>query len=244
MATRYLAGLIGLVVLTATPVWAAPINYGSYLGTTVLFDDITADDGVMIGPPTLNGDSVEFTPRIASGASGGATHTIDNVLTFGLAALPGFAISGFSVAESGLRGLMGDGTNVTAAIAGVTIQLIIDEVDGNPIAPVLQNFIATLTANLPNSPGDNPWNIAFGLDIDQILGLESVPFEFGATHLLISVTNTLTTTSEDGSSAQINKDALSVAATTIPTTEVPEPSSLCLVGLGVITAYRRMRRSA
>jgi len=244
MATRYLAGLIGLVVLTATPAWAAPINYGSYLGTTVQFDDITADDGVMIGAPTVNGDSVEFTPRIASGASGGATHTIENVLTFGLAALPGFVISEFWVAESGIKTLGGSGTDLTTAIGGVTIQLTIDEVDGNPITPVAQNFIINHISNLVAQPGENPWNLAFGLDIDQILGLESVPFEFGATHLMISVTNKLTTTSEDGSFAQITKDALSVSATTIPTTAVPEPSSLCLVGLGVMTAYRRMRRSA
>jgi hypothetical protein len=244
MAMRHLAGLIGLLVFTATPVWAAPINYGSYLGSTVQFDDITADDGVMIGPPTVIGDSVEFTPRIASGSSGGGTHTIDNVLTFGLFAQPGFAISDFHLAESGFVTLSGEGTDETTAVSRATVQLIIDEVDGNPITPVIQNFIFTNNFDLDASPGDNPWSIAFGLDIEFILGMEPVPFAFGATHLLVSVTNTLTTTSEDGSSAQINKDALSVAATTIPTTEVPEPSSLCLVGLGVMTAYRRLRRSA
>jgi hypothetical protein len=223
-----------------------PIALGDFSGATVEFINVVADDGTLLGPASLNGDSLEFTPRISTGSSGGATATIDNIVTFGLTALPGFAITDFQTSESGLRSLSGNGTSDTTTISKVTVELIIDEVDGSPITPVTQDFIISLFANLAASPGDNPWNLAFGLDLNGILTQESVPFTFGATHLFVSLTNTLTTTSEDGSSAAITKDAFNVAATTIPipTTEVPEPSSLCLVGLGVMTAYRRLRRSA
>ena len=109
MTTRHLSGLIALLVFTASPVWAAPIALGDFSGATVEFINVVADDGTLVGPATLNGDSLEFTPRISTGSSGGATQTIDNIVTFGLTALPGFAITDFQTSESGFRSLSGNG---------------------------------------------------------------------------------------------------------------------------------------
>jgi hypothetical protein len=165
-------------------------------------------------------------------------------LTFGLAAKPGFAIDSFSAEATGILSLTGFGTSLTTAMEAITISLVIDEVDGNPIAPLTQPLSASVLFQMfPNPFVDEPWSILSSANLAGILTLNSVPFTFGATHALISFTNTLSTTSEGESTASIRKDAFSVSASTIPTTAVPEPSSLCLVGLGVMAAYRRLRRA-
>ena len=163
-------------------------------------------------------------------------------LTFGLDAKPGFAIDSFIAQANGIFSLMGLGTGLTTATEAILIDLIIDEVDGNPIAPITQALGVSYGANLLANPGeDQPWSIGVTGNLPGILTSNSVPFTSGATHAFISFTDTLSTVSEDGSAASIRKDAFSVAADTIPTTTVPEPSSLCLVGLGVMAAYRRLR---
>ena len=243
MAKRQLACLIGLLVLVARPVWAAPISLGDFTGATVEFTDVVADDGTLIGPATLNGDSLDFSPRLSSGSAGGSSSATVATLTFGLAAKPGFAIDSFTAEAYGILSLTGLGTALTTAMEAIKIDLIIDEVDGNPIAPVTQPISASVLFQLfPNPFEDEPWSVLAGASLPGILTLHSVPFTFGATHALISFTDTLSTTSEDGSTASIRKDTFSVAAETIPMTAVPEPSSLCLVGLGVMAAYRRLRR--
>ena len=87
-------GLIGLVVLTATPVGLLRLIRRFHRPDRPVRpthrrrrrDDRPADPEWRLS---------RFTPRIASGSSGGGIHTIDNVLTFGLSALPGFVISEF-----------------------------------------------------------------------------------------------------------------------------------------------------
>ena len=56
--------------------------------------------------------------------------------------------------------------------------------------------------------------------------------------MAVAVITLSATASEVGSAAFIRKDAFRVAAHTIPTTAVPEPSSLCLA---VTASYRRLR---
>jgi hypothetical protein len=82
---------------------------------TVEFLNVVADDGAQIGLATLNGDSLEFSPRLSSGATDGSTQTTVATLTFGLAAQPGFAIDSFAVQESGVMSLTGVGTFATTA---------------------------------------------------------------------------------------------------------------------------------
>jgi len=243
MAKHQLVCLVGLLFLVVRPVWAAPITLGDFSGATVEFTNVVADDGAQIGAATLNGDSLEFTPRLSSGSAGGSSGATAATLTFGLAAKSGFAIDAFIAQANGIYSLTGLGTGLTNAMEGIFIQLIIDEVDGNPIAPVTQNLGVSGGFNLlANADEDQPWAVGVGGNLPGILTSNSVPFTFGATHAFITFTDTLSTASEDGSTATIRKDAFSVGAETIPTTAVPEPSSLCLVGLGVMAAYRRLRR--
>lgn len=244
MAKRQLAFLVALLVLVVRPVWAAPIALGDFNGATVAFTGVVADDGAEIGPAMLNGDSLEFSPRLSSGASGGSADSTVAMLTFGLAALPGFVIDSFSAQANGIFSLTGFGSFLTSVKDAIIIDLTIDEVDGIPITPVTEPISVSATFNLgANADEDQPWSVGVSGNLPGILTSNSVPFTFGATHAFITFTDTLSTTSQDGSAATISKDAFRVAADTVPTTAVPEPSSLCLVGLGVIGAYRRLRRA-
>jgi len=238
--------LVGLMVLTAQPGWTAPISLGDFAGTTVVFQNVVADDGVLFGPAVLSGDSLEFEPRLTSASSGGGSQMTLGTLTLGVSAQPGFVIDGISASESGLYSLLGSGTSATDVLAAILLEVTVDEVDGNPIAPVSWNVNASVSFNLLANPGlDDPWSMGVSASVMNGLILNSVPFSFGATHVLITVPNTLSTESESNSSASIGKDTVRISATTSPIAAVPEPGTagLWILGIGVTAVYRRLRRS-
>jgi hypothetical protein len=125
MAKRQLACLVGLFLLVAHPAWAAPITLENFTGATVEFLNVVADDGAQVGAATLNGDSLEFSPRLASGSAGGGSNATVATLTFGLAALPGFAIDSFIMQAIGFFSLDGTGTGLTSAMEAVLVHALL-----------------------------------------------------------------------------------------------------------------------
>ena len=249
MAKRVVLGrlgyFVGLMVVVAQPVMAAPIPLGDFAGATVEFLNVVADDGTQIGPAVLNGDSLEFSPRLSASSSAGTSASTPATLTLGLSAQPGFVLNTFSSAENGLFSLFGGGSGATTAQAATNMQVTIDEVDGNPIAPINNPVNVIVGFNLAANPGlDQPWSTGVTANIMAALIASGVPFSFGATHVLVTWSNTLTTQSEPNSSAAINKDAFRVSATTTPIAAVPEPATtgLAILGLALTAVYRRSRR--
>lgn len=238
----WLAGLAGLAILAAAPGWAAPVALGDFTGATLTFQNVVADDGTLFGPAALSGDTLEFAPRLSSGSGGAGASTTLSTLTFGISAQAGFVIDSVLALESGLYTLFGTGTSATSALSGLLVEVTVDEVDGAPIAPVSWNVNASVSFNLLANPGDdNPWSLGVGANIMAGLTGNAVPFLFGATHVLVSLSNTLTTESEAISTASISKDLLRVSATTSPVVAVPAPGAAgpWMLGLGAIALFRR-----
>ena len=99
---------------------AAPINYGDFAGTTVTYVQVTEDSATdtppLFGPPTVNGDQLDFnTPNFhANSNNGGPVDITDGQLNFGIWATLPNVVEVFSMTEAGDYTLFGAGTSATA----------------------------------------------------------------------------------------------------------------------------------
>src|SRR3712207_4160532 len=64
---RCVASAAALLAGLTAPAGAAQINYGTFMGTHVIYTNITEDTGAseplpLFGPPTVTGDSIDFNP--------------------------------------------------------------------------------------------------------------------------------------------------------------------------------------
>jgi len=238
---------IGGVVLMPARSPAAPINYGSFSGTTVDFTNVTEDSGTdptpLYGAPTVTGNTMDFDPVSFNAFSqDGSPDITDGTLTFGIAAKAGQSIDLVRFEEAGDFSLLGIGGMETFASATAPVFVNVLEIDGIGIDPIKVDF------NLAFQPTDGKYDLTqFGggpqgqgtwtgnLDVDVLAMLADADIspDARATRLSITMDNTLTALSKTGTSALIaKKDNNGVIITVVP--EIPEPTSLALLLVGVV----------
>lgn len=245
---------------------AAPINYGSHVGTSVTYIDVTeasttSDVEPLFGTPVFSGNSIDFNPvgfdAHASGAGG--SDSTGARLTFGVQAQPGDAVTNIQFSEAGdtsLAGAGNDGTSTSVTAAGT---LTINSVDGVAITPIVRpislNFSPSGgTYGLSSDGGGLPiyhtqWTGSLGVNINNILTSASVPFTLGATNISVDIVNTLSALSQAGTQALINKQDFGGVSITVNVPggggdpEIPEPATAVLAGLfAAMAALGRGRR--
>jgi hypothetical protein len=219
---------------------AAPINYGSHVGTTVRYIDVTEDtttsDPVpLFGAPIFSADSIDFNPVgfDAQAMGAGGNDVTGARLTFAIEAQAGKYLRNISFSEAGDTTLAGAGNDSTSTSVTATGTITVTHANFAPITPFVQPIALTFTPSggtygLATDGGGGPifsqqWTGSLLVNINQI-----VP---NATRVSIDVTNTLTANSQAGTMAGINKNDFGGISITV---NIPEPTSLVLGFLGVI----------
>lgn len=253
-----LAVIAAILTLVAAPsVFAVPINYNDFEGTTVWYRDVTEDTNTgdtqpLFGMPTISGDALDFNPigfsASASGANG--VDQTDGQLFFMIEAKPGQGIGSIVLTEAGDVTLTGFGTDRT--FAAVTTNITIDILETTAGARNV-NGQATMTFTPSggdfdqlNDGGGGPlfssnWSGGALIEVGAILAANGFSGET-ATKVNINLDNVLSALSEDGTVATIAKKDADISGLTIEVMEViPEPSSL-LLSLGSLLVLAGARR--
>jgi hypothetical protein len=245
-----------VVAATHQPATAVPINYGSHVGTTVDYlnvteDTTTGDTLPLFGAPIFSADSIDFNPvGFDAAASGtGDSDTTGAQLTFTIMSHAGKAVTNINFSEAGDTTLGGLGNDSTATSVTATGTVTISQVDGVAIAPLVRPISLTFspsggTYGLLSDAGGGPifhtpWTGSLLLNVGQILTTAGVPFNFGASKVAIDLVNTLSATTQTGTAAVISKKDFGGISITV---NVPEPASLVLAGLA-LAGFLGARRS-
>lgn len=256
----FMAGavLVFLLAVNCQPSLSAPINYGSFMGTDVTYVDVTeasATDPVpLFGPPTVNGNSIDFNPvGFAANASGaGDSDITDGQLTFMVTAKPEKRILNISLSEAGDTTLAGIvPLNSTGTVTAVTASgvLNISEVDFAGINVISVPFVMTFNPSggsyfLGTDGAGGPffhtqWAGGVTLNLVPILAANGhpIPPAGGATKITLNLDNTLVAVSENGTTALIAKKdfgGLSITVNKPGEPVIPEPTTTVLAGLGLL----------
>lgn len=235
---------------------AAPINYGSFSGTTVDYIDVTEESNSgdplpLFGAPTVSGDSLDFNPvGFDANSSGGGADITDSNLSFEVHAKTGHAIKNILLSEAGDTTIAGFGDNGTLTSVTADGVLNIYEVDGVGIGlpgiPIALTFTPLGGIYKLGDLGGGPfyhtqWSGSLLLDIHQILTQNSIPFTYGATKISLNIDNTLTAVSQSGTTALIAKKDFGGISITV---NVPEPGAALGFGLGFVGLFAGARRKA
>ncbi|TWT48758.1 PEP-CTERM sorting domain-containing protein [Botrimarina hoheduenensis] len=203
--------------------------------------------------PDVALDSIDFNPTgfQARSETPGTTNTTTQ-LNFNVAAQPGRVIESFRFAQAGDTTIVG-GPSTDDNRTSVVATLMIEVLEINGVAPpVAISFQKALTYN--PSAGDFLLNTDSGggvfyqaswsgmASIDVATELVLAGYSAQATLVAVTVDTTLSASTVGGNSAFIKlKDADGLVTTDllITTNNVPEPSALGLLTLGLLTAARR-----
>lgn len=258
-ATLALVAILGLVIAPSIAS-AAPINYGDFSGTTVMYLDVTEDTNTgdtqpLFGAPTVSGDSLDFDPVgfSANSSGGGPPDQTDGQLNFMISAIGTNVIDSIFLSEAGDTSLARSIVSNEDAFTQVTANVFVDilEVDGSPINAINVSGQMSFTPSggdylLSTDGAGNPtfntsWSGNYFLDLGPILSANNITGD--ATKVSVALDNTLTASSGPNSSAFIaKKDFDGVSITTNPDPNmIPEPTTavLALGGLLMLTGSRR-----
>ena len=237
---------VAIAAFLFTPAFAAPINYGDFAGSTVMYLDVTetantpGDSEPQYGAPSILGDKLDFDPAgFTATSTGGLPDLTDGQLNFTMMGVPGAAISTISLSEGGDYNLLGTGTAATQIHYGLGLtSIVVLEVDGSPLAsPVSLGAISTGGSDDLSLGADllTPWSLDMLYDVNAALDAAKVDYIVGATKLEIAIDNTLAAISEASSIAFIAKKDFMVDVTVTPFDpfNIPEPSTFVLLGLAL-----------
>ena len=252
-----LLAVVGWVLLPAAT-FATPINHGDYEGTTIWFRDVsedtntTGDTPPLYGVPTVNGDSLDFSPVGFSASASGAfgVDQTDGNLFFDIQAKPFAGVESLVISEAGdttLSGFSGDAftsvsTNITVDILRTTAGA------ANITYQTTMNFTPSsgdysLIADGGGSPlYSTNWSGGALIEFGAILAANGLAGE-KATRVQVNVDNILTALSQEGTAATIAKKDFDTSGLTVEVnTDIPEPSAALLALLGVFAGGFRRRR--
>jgi hypothetical protein len=249
LVSRRCAGIALLLAGMAAAADAASISYPN-VGPVVpgyTFTNIVESSGTdavpLYGapdPPTGVPFGINFTPDMfTSSASGGVTDITDGQLNFSInAPAPSGGVTLIKFREGGTFALSGTGTSATQALGGAILRATILEINGVAVAPInLAPSSASVGFNLVTSPGQGLWIISSTMNVAaQMAGLGFAPAQI-ATKVDVVINNSLVTTSQAASTANIAKNRFEISLT-------PEPHSMALAGmamcgLGFVRSRRR-----
>jgi len=155
-------------------------------------------------------------------------------------AKPGVGISQLLYNEAGDFTLLGFGTDNTLSSVRAAFFVNVLEVDGAGITPINLDFAMDMSPSggvyrLAEQGGgplqQGNWLGNLTVDVDQALADAGVPFDIGATLVTVTLDNTLSALSQDGTSAFIAKKDFGGTSITVV---VPEPASLLLMAFGLV----------
>jgi len=231
------------------------INYGDFIGNTVVFENVAEDSGTdptpLYGAPLVSGDTLDFDPigfeSFSTGA--GAIDITDGTLGLRVAAKPGNHIPFIDFSERGDYSLVGFSGDAVATVSA-TFFVNVMQVDGVDhfidLGPHHMGFAPDGGSYALDDGGPTPieqgvWSGNIHIDLTQELRDRGVNVGF-VTLVTIVADNTLITASmEAGNSALIQKKDFSGLAIGVPE---PGTTSILLLGAIVCSFARRIRRNA
>jgi hypothetical protein len=249
---------------------AAPIDYGDFMGNSVTFLDVIENSATdpdhfppvvsppnpnagLYGPPTLSGDSLDFTPINFDAISQFSSPPFDQTdghLTFMVEAKPNQFIQNIDFFEGGSLTLAGTGTDSTRVdVSGVGF-INVTHIDGAAVnvvqIPIDLKFSFGSNAGTDNGTrllGTNgpvngfSWTGNQLINIKQELINRGIPVVNGATKISVNFDNTLLAQSEQLAGAFIDKKDFFIV-----TINIPEPTSCLLALAGAFAGLLLMRR--
>lgn len=245
-----------IICLAASSLAQAGIfPYGSFVASDFTYENVV-ETNLEVAPlfdaPILSGNSLTFSPpNFAAGGTGPQLDFKDSTITTIISAHTGQAIENVHFAEAGdytLRGLPGGFGEVTVGAAFFIEFLEINNSATHPalltLPALIKNMQFTTGAGLNGGeyarPGDDgtavPWTGSVLLDIEQHLIDNGVNGK--ATKVKLRFDNALTALADATSIAFIKKK---LADGVVVTTNIPEPTSLVLLGMCVANFAIRRR---
>ncbi len=225
---------MGMVVLAACPPAAADsLGYGDFLGThpgevdfLQVLESSISDAVPLYHPPTRVGNGLYFFPSaFVSQSAGGAADTTSGTLSMRIRADSGFFLEVITVVESGGFRLTGIGTPATSA----TVNGLCTAAD---IAPGTHGFLSGSLNVSPPPVYALPAHGAGAFTATTQLDLTGLYI----TEVALNFNNNLQSTSEQGTSALIQKEYIGII--------VPEPATLGFFVIGLLLLNRRQPRWA
>ena len=229
---------------------AAPITYGDFAGSTVMYLDVTentnsGDTLPLFGAPTVAGDVLDFNPSgFSASSAGGSPDITDGQLNFTMMGSAGNAITscGFRNGAITLCSVLGRPRLRLGMVLRLPRSRVL-EIDGVAVSPIsLASSSDSDSKDLINDSGiADPWSLAVPYNVNARLTNRGISYLAGATKIKVALDNTLLAISEPTSIAFIAKKDFKVR---VRTAVIPEPSSLVLLsvvacGAGVIRRRRR-----
>jgi hypothetical protein len=229
---------------------AASHDFGDFLDTSVGYLQVTTSSptdptGEPFGTPTLSAESLVFSPpAFAAESAGGGTNTITGGLSTTVVGLDDMGISTLEVQDAGDYTLVGSGTAATDVTLSSPVTVTISDLNNSPITPIVIptsiTFSPSSSFNLAADPGSSIWT--GDLNVDLAAAIAGAGDSGTATSVGLSISDTLTATSESGSIAEIEKKARDVISITTTVQAVPEPTSIGLLTIAGGALLKRRRR--
>ena len=196
---------------------AVTIPYGNFVGATVDYvgvEEIVDPGDGLFGAPTVAGDALDFNPQgFSASAQNGTSDINDSNLRFTIMAHQGKGISNVFLTEAGDTQLAGFGGD---AFTSVRTNVFVDVLQVNGTTPVsvsLPPLAMTFTPSagdyqLSTDGGGGPayntaWSGSLNIDLGPYLANAGVSGV--ATKVFVSLDNTLTAVSQNGTTSFIQR---------------------------------------